>query len=285
MHTGRGATMNVWVTELSDYEECLQKWQYKWADRLRIAETQKVDERLTMGSSIHKGMEAGLLLGWDEASVAAQVYGEEHELSLEALDKVSLAISMVPLWLKQVANPQCELPLTINTEPPYDKYNNTLSGKPDLWWVDDEGGHVVELKSTADHAKNRLRNLNDFDLQLPRYASMLWKKAREEGDLLSAWPGGMPIEYQYLVLSWRGQVAESGWKILGDAEATTCLAHMSQIVHNMTMFNYHTMHRSKMCTWCAYNPICETLLTGGDANDIIDSKYEFRPRRVESVTQ
>ena len=280
--------MTVWVTELNDFEECLQKWEYKWGQRLRVAETVKVDERLTMGSSIHKGMEAGLLLGWDEAGVAAQVYGEEHELSLEALDKVSLAISMVPLWLKQVSNPQCELPLSISSDVSLSYHRPedfiVLSGKPDLWWVDNEGGHVVELKSTADHAKNRLRNLNEFDTQLPRYASMLWKTAREEGDLLSAWPGGMPIEYQYLVLSWRGQVAESGWRVLGDSEAAFCIQQMNQAVFNMQALRYHPMHRSKMCTWCSYNPVCETLLTGGDAGDIIDTKYEVRPRRVESVT-
>ena len=36
------------------------------------------------------------------------------------------------------------------------------------------------------------------------------------------------------------------------------------------------MHRSFMCRFCPFDPVCETALTGGDVSDILQAKYVVR---------
>jgi len=38
-----------------------------------------------------------------------------------------------------------------------------------------------------------------------------------------------------------------------------------------------------MCKYCIYDPVCTTVLTGGDPEDIIDAKYRVSEHRQEQV--
>jgi len=283
---------DIWMTELKDFSDCPQKWASKWKRRLRDKTRKDAAMPLKLGTSIHAGLEHGMITGdWAGVSNAALTKAFEQDIhDAEEIEKISAAINKIPDWLKEVKNPHAEqeLRLEINSPDHLLLTRPYLAGKPDLWWIDDTGAHVLELKTTADHAKNRLRTLTDYDMQLRGYATLLYMIARVDPEYLQEWPRGLPVNYQYLVLSWRGQVGESGWMELGPAQAEAIWDHMCQQVGAMTVLStigMTPMNRGAMCKYCIYDPVCSTLLTGGDPADIIEAKYrvsEHKQERTES---
>ena len=57
---------DVWMTELKDFTDCPQKWSAKWKRRLRDKDRKDAAMPLKLGTSIHSGLEHGMISGdWD----------------------------------------------------------------------------------------------------------------------------------------------------------------------------------------------------------------------------
>lgn len=259
------------VTELDDWQTCRLAWWYKWRAGLRPVKEAASSPAMS-GRAVHFGIEAGLLkrTGPDGAVQAATMFLESKgEGSARFAVGVETAIRGVPDYIWKLPLPQSEdevEALSIDGDV-------VFVGRPDVWWVDEDGLTVVDFKSTSSDEMNKQARYQMWNLQ-PRYYAVMLKEAGRV-------PQDLPVYIHQMVLSTRGKHAigvpwlvperllDQAWGRMHDA---------SRVIRHATTVTIAQAHLGAHCEWCDYAPIDEAILTGGDAEWV--EKQQYTKRRV-----
>ena len=262
--------IRVSVTELSEWQECPQRWRYARVLGLRRKPGDTASP-LISGSAIHAGIEGGLLLGKDRAMEAANSYLAQYGPAAEKyVAGASRALGCVPEHLWSIHNPQAETPLSVVYQPTAD-IRVEMRGRPDCWYYKDDVGLVIwEFKSTSSDEVSRLEQYTLWNMQ-PRYYAVL---------LLDTLAKDLPVYTAHAVLSTRGKGAVGEPTLLPKSQIKHARSHMLDIAVRVASARIDPTlvvpHYGFHCNWCEFAPIDEGVLTGADTQGIIAEEYERR---------
>ena len=257
----------VTVTELDQWQDCQAKWYYKYSDRLAPTKGESMGNRV-YGTLAHKGAEVRLLLGRDDYEPAVRLLADELGADEKAIQSALGAVRGIPQWVWQLNRPQVET--EIELVDPVDS-EVTLVGHPDVWGFTGENEIlVIDFKTTSESPKARLNKIYAHEVQLKRYASILYK-LMQRGEL------GPPVEnpivgYQYIVINYKGNCEVGGLNFLNQKIVDRVLDHAFFIARDIGL-QPGIENFGPLCGWCEFWPICEAGLTGGNMRDIIDTDF------------
>ena len=267
----------ITVTELDQWQDCTAKWYYKYHHRLAPSKGESMGNR-AYGTLAHKGAETRLLLGRDEYEPAIRLLAGEIGADEKAIQSALGAVRGIPQWVWQLDRPQVETEIELrvpDVKRDCAKCGNwddiSLVGHPDVWGFTGENEIlVIDFKTTSESPKARLNKIYAHEVQLKRYAAMLYT-------LMQQGHFGTPIQcpivgYQYIVINYKGNHEVGGLNFLNQKIVDHVLDHAffiaREIAHSPSVENY-----GPLCGWCEYWPICESALTGGNPDDIIDTDF------------
>ena len=256
----------VSITEMGVWQRCHLQWHYQYRLRLK-SKTAVLNPYMLSGSAVHFGIEAGLLLGPQAAEDAAVTYlkAEVGDKGERYVKGVSHALKGIPEWAWRVASPQSEMKLTIEVG------QVTIVGKPDLWWVDDDGLHVVEFKSTSKNPSEKLREYERWNQQPWRYAVLL----------RAFLPGLRDIQtgVKHVVLSTNEESVEGEEIPCTPARLRLVEETMVQLAQEVGIEPIVGVFEPFICEGCNFADLDEVLLTGGDWRDKIAREFVERERK------
>ena len=253
--------MRVSVTEMAVWQECPLKWWYKYHERARSEIPEQTGPMLS-GAAIHAGLETALL--GDKSSEAAWLgaqhfFGDNEEGLAKFGPGVKRALMAAPKWLWEVKVPQVELKL----EETWGRDKHVVVGKPDLWWVDGTGAHIVEFKSTSDEPSRKLMDYQPLGNPQPlRYAVLVEKYLK----------GTMPMYVRHLIFSTQGKMFEGAEAPVSRKVLEREETEMREILGKM--MGPPIWHRSWQCGRCAYREVDEVRVTGGDWESMLTKEGE-----------
>ena len=257
----------VTVTELDQWQDCTTKWYFKYQDRLTPTKGESMGNR-AYGTLAHKGAEVRLLLGRDDYEPAVRLLADRIGADEKAIQSALSAVRAIPQWVWKLQRPQVETEIELSD--PLDSMV-TLVGHPDVWGFTGENEIlVIDFKTTSESPKARLNKIYAHEVQLKRYASMLYT-------LMQRGEFGPPIEhpivgYQYIVVNYKGNHEVGGLNFLNQKIVDHVLGHAFWIAKQINQLepleNY-----GPLCGWCEFWPVCEASLTGGNPRDIIDTDF------------
>lgn len=275
--------MKISITEIEDWQTCRMKWYYKYVMKLRPQPNDAMGPQVS-GMAIHKGIEVALLTAKPAQRPSAAVAAAKTFLASYGEDiagrfgrGVETALGGVILWNLDL--PQSEARYEVS----YGDFS--VVGRPDVWWYDGVGIHVVDFKSTSKDEDDRLYKLQTWNMQ-PRYYAVLvadWLAQQPHDPAVSY--DKIPIYTNHHVLSTRGHHAygveqpvhqhlgslrmalrERAWQVAQDKERAQ---HIPPNFWGDASVGVH-------CAWCDFAAIDEMHLTGGDVEDIIRSEYGLK---------
>lgn len=252
----------VSVTELEVWQQCRLKWEYKYRRKLRPRPS-ATPSPLISGSAVHFGVEAGLA-GQDAAAsalVALRRYGEETAAKYER--GVLTALGGVPEWVWGVKLPQTEMKLEV-------VYGEevTVVGKPDLWYLDDEGIHVVEFKTSGTDERARLERYETWNPQPLRYLALLSRVL----------PLSYPTYSRHILLSTRGRHAVGEEELVSKERLVEVEREMVEIACEVGMLPLSPHWLGGGCDWCEFRSVDEVRFKGKGAAAAIEQELEKEER-------
>jgi len=255
----------VTVTELDQWQDCKSKWFYKYWHRYAPSKGESMGNR-AYGTLAHKGAEVRLLLGRDEYEPAVRLLADEIGADEKAIQSALGAVRGIPQWVWQLNRPQVETEIELEVDS-----NVTLVGHPDVWGFTGENEVlVIDFKTTSESPKARLNKIYAHEVQLKRYAAILYT-LMQRGHFGSPIPSPI-VGYQYIVINYKGNCEVGGLNFLNQKIVDHVLHQAFTIAREIgtgsPIENY-----GPLCGWCEYWPICESALTGGDTDDIIDTDF------------
>jgi len=269
----------VTVTELDQWQDCTAKWYFKYRDRLTPTKGESMGNR-AYGSLAHKGAETRLLLGRDDYEPAVRTYADVIGADEKAIQSALSAVRAIPQWVWKLQRPQVETEISLRVPPYWEDDEEVwcgeleLVGHPDVWgFVGENEILVIDFKTTSESPKARLNKIYAYEVQLKRYASMLYT-------LMQQGHFGPPIQnpivgYQYIVTNYKGYCEVGGLNFLNQKIVDHVMWQANAIARQIGS-NYpasNVENYGPLCGWCEYWPICESSLTGGDPADIIDTDF------------
>ena len=273
----------VTVTELDQWQDCPAKWYYKYKDRLAPTKGESMGNR-AYGTLAHKGAEVRLLLGRDDYEPAVRMLADEIGADEKAIQSALGAVRGIPQWVWQLDRPQVETEIELSVPPGEDDFHYgvgeneiTLVGHPDVWGFTGENEIlVIDFKTTSESPKARLNKIYAHEVQLKRYAAILYK-------LMQQGHFGPPISnpivgYQYIVINYKGNCEVGGLNFLNQKIVDHVLFQAFRVARQIGS-GPDVENFGPLCGWCEFWPICEASLTGGDPNDIIDTDFLVREER------
>ena len=255
----------VTVTELDQWQDCHTKWFFRHRDKLTPTKGESMGNR-AYGSLAHKGAEPRLLLGRDDYEPAVRTYAGVIGADEKAIQSALSAVRAIPQWVWKLERPQVETEIELEVDP-----NTVLVGHPDVWGFTGENEIlVIDFKTTSESPKARLNKIYAHEVQLKRYASMLYT-------LMQQGHFGPPIKqpivgYQYIVTNYKGHHEVGGLNFLNQKIVDHVLGQAFSIARQIG-WDQEGDNYGPLCGWCEYWPICEASLTGGDPADIIDTDF------------
>ena len=275
--------LRVSVTELDTWLECKVKWYYSWKLGLRpVADEEDGVSPLISGRTVDFGVQAGLLRepGQDALSVAfraAALYLAQHgEKATKYIRGVEAAISGMPQAMWDVVSPQSQHKMEIPWGPV------TFVGKPDLWYMTENGIYIVDFKSTSKDEWERLLLMQTTNLQPQIYAVLLNEWLLNQGKTVP------PLYATHLVLSTRGKHAYGVPRLVSPEHISALSGRIDSVVAEMVRMAdplaamspverlYNHGRISYACRGCDFFAIDEGGLTGADMSDIIATRFEGR---------
>jgi hypothetical protein len=255
----------VTVTELDQWQDCKSKWFYKYFHRYAPTKGESMGNRI-YGTLAHKGAEVRLLLGRDDYEPAVRLLADELGADEKAIQSALGAVRAIPQWVWQLDRPHVETEIELEVDS-----NTTLVGHPDVWGFTGENEIlVVDFKTTSESPKARMNKIYAHEVQLKRYASILYT-LMQQGHFGPPIPNPI-VGYQYIVVSYKGHCEVGGLNFLNQKIVDHVLSHAFTIAREIgtgsSIENY-----GPLCGWCEFWPICESALTGGDTDDIIDTDF------------
>lgn len=260
------------VTELSEWLECRLMWYYKHSLRLR---RRRQEAGVTMGSgaAIHFGLQVLLSGQGKEAAIVAATEHLRHGLGEEKARKyekgVGLALEGVPDYLTHLSVVQED-----RLEVKYDA--TSVIGKPDLYYLDDDGLFIVEFKTTSSDEEERLDRYEMWNPQLRFYAVLLHDYLTQLGKPVP------PIYTHHILLSTRGRPALGVPTLMRNKALEEWRGLMVELANEVGRGTIMPHYSEMGCSWCDYGIVCLARLSGMDEEGVIEEKYERRKREVKS---
>jgi hypothetical protein len=280
----------VSISALNDYNECHLRYHYKYERHLR----RKTEARTGIdfgasGSAAHFGFEArlaGKTAAESEDAALMNLHVRIGEMAAAKFEKgVISAMRAMPSDILEHSLSQSEQKIeqVYSIDPPvhsydrYTPYDLMVVGKPDLWYIDDEGViNVWDFKTTGKDPKVVCEDLDLWSPQLRNYGVLILDWLRDQGDARER-----PVFIGHCVVSTKGVVARTDpsrymtKQFINDTRAIM-LAQAALCGEDMTPaegpFN---------CKSCDMSNICEMRLTGGDIEGIIKLDYDVHEYRGE----
>jgi RecB family exonuclease len=263
----------ITVTELDQWQDCHAKWFFKYFHRYTPTKGESMGNR-AYGTLAHKGAEVRLLLGRDDYEPAVRLLADRIGADEKAIQSALGAVRGIPQWVWKLQRPQVETEIELhvpNEEGVPGADNITLVGHPDVWGFTGENEIlVIDFKTTSESPKARLNKIYAYEVQLKRYASMLYT-------LMQQGHFGPPIQnpivgYQYIVVNYKGYHEVGGLNFLNQKIVDHVLGQAFSIARQIG-WDQEGENYGPLCGWCEYWPICEAGLTGGNQDDIIDTDF------------
>lgn len=254
------AQMRISISDLDTWQECQLRYHYS-----RLWKPVSDDRNMAIGAAVHRGIEVGILLGRERAlEAAAAALGDTD--SLDALNQVQTALNGVPqeYWGKRA--PQAELKLEWRAAPDLE-----LVGVPDLWYVDGDGIHVVEFKTTASDETSRLATYERWSPQVERYGVLIRH--------VVAGVSGLPIWGRFVVLSRRGKHAYGHEAALTAQRLEAAENEMLAIARQIINSPIELPTWSYACERCPYATVDEVMRSGGDYSAVLEEQFVFKGGR------
>lgn len=261
--------MRISVTQLDTYQRCEVLYSYKHIERLQPRDTSATPEYMKIGRAVASAIESGLS--------KLPMPDNPEELTKEGLAKVQQCLNAVPKWIWELEIPGVS---EDRLEPTYNNGRITLVGRPDLWYLEQQGEdvvalHIVEFKSGAEKyrpgADRKRVEYENWSLQPSRYAVLLRDSY--------PWLEGLPAYRQHIYLSTYGHASE-GPRILvaNEDDIREQMVYLASLADSLDRKAHDPLHHfSFLCDRCEFNQICFGYLTGADLRGIIDENYEIRP--------
>ncbi len=273
--------IRVSITSLQMFEDCRQKWFYKYVEKWRARSGSGGSSAMNSGAAIAEGLEAGLLLETnvlkrvDTAKERALAYLTERQ-NTKLVPGVERALDAVPQWIWDIQVPVAEDKFEVLYEiPALDKYEDLWSadliivGKPDLWTIMNDRIKIIEFKSTGDSdskAKSKLERYY-YSPQPLDYAVLLRDTHPELAHL--------PLYTQHVLVTTRGSCFESEEHLVGArAYARAKDALLTRALE--TAILEPQRHFGVMCDWCEFKEACDTWRFGGDPQTALEFDFEKR---------
>ena len=265
------------VTELDEWQKCPHSFYLKgqgW--RKRAAPP---PDPLAVGSMVGLAVEARLTLGKQHVAQALRTYQEKYDLvdRSDLHEQVMTCLDVMPEWVWEIQGAVTE----DHIEHRYATHWTgdfphivEVVGRPDIWYVDEWGIHIVELKTCNVAYSGTARKLNDYakyGAQPSRYAVLI-RDAYPELDQLA-------IDRRHVVVSRKGFAAASLPFELSDRAVDNARSDMLELARQaVTSAPVHSF--GPLCGWCEFSPVCEGYVNGQDTVGILKEHFEQRKRRA-----
>ena len=260
----------VRVTELECWQQCAWKWYYRYVLKLERPPLSMMENSspLVTGLATHFGIEAGLL-GQDAVESAwLKIDTELGERGKRFKPGVEKAINAVPAYVWERERPQVEGQIDIQ----YGEGEGavTISGKPDVWFMDDGGVEIIDFKTTSKKPSEVIASYEMWNQQIRYYAVLindwLWMKGATQ----------KPVYTKHIALTTKGDCVEGKPKMLSRKQIKLHREHMVKIAQSVPSqdvklsdlqpaFSSRPVH----CGSCEYQMIDELYLTHGDHESAI----------------
>ncbi|MBI4127836.1 MAG: PD-(D/E)XK nuclease family protein, partial [Parcubacteria group bacterium] len=249
---------SVTVTELLDWVRCRQLWKYRHEMRLEPLEK---DTNMVSGSVVHSTIQEILSGNVDRKFLELFVHNKLCDEFVEDMDKVRKfepgvlrALRQVPNWVWDTKGWHVEERITMVVD------GVEVVGRPDLFLVNEEEGTVdiVEFKTTETEPL-------DFLLWNPQhqyYALMLGTQK---------YPSFV-MRFRYVCLPTQGKYKEMMPWIFTIKQARMALNELMLLVGEMGRQGV-VRNRSRSCSFCDFDKVCATYLTGGDVSSTLMEYY------------
>lgn len=256
------------VTALDQYAKCPRSYRHMYVDGLKRRGEGNVPMALAVGGAAAAGMERALKLKENpmtDALIGATLHlqpiapAASYDRWLEAAEAV---LRSLPAWLWEIELPVMEDELAVS-------YGDmTLTGHPDLWYVDDVGLHVIDLKTTSQkgsRAAERAESYHEFAPQTVRYLVLL----RDQYE----WLRDVPMYHRHILATYNGECFPNYDKPISESALTRERAQMLDLVTRATTDTTYPQFRGLLCPYCEFAPICRAILTEGDGSYIMEEMY------------
>lgn len=266
--------MEVSVSEVTTWQLCHYRWALQYGRRLRPLAK---DPRMASGSAVHESVQA-ILEGkasrddTDELTrvkLTEQFPGDPYadEKVAKYLAGVRRGLSRMPDWVWEESAWHIEELFTYSTW--NDAGELSVRMKPDLYKVGDDVITIVEIKTTEHDPVDYLLTSPQhewYGLGLDqRYDHKLISfiyLCVPVGDRAKVPPPQLPYMFSRRRMDESAIELQEGALRLGEDEKA---------------------NRGWWCNYCDFKAVCTARVTGGSTEDVIETQYEVRPERVESV--